>query len=93
MSLTIFLALCVLGLDFMFYFLFKLTFSDRRSLIARRVAAQRVAARAESAGLFFVPANKPTPARQDPGHSPTLRVSSTDTTKLFPPNPCHTRIA
>jgi len=44
MSLTIFLALCILGLDFMIYVLFKLFYGDRRSLIARRVAEQRKSA-------------------------------------------------
>lgn len=69
MSLTIFLALSILGLDFMIYFLFKLLYGDRRSLIARRVAAEREAARAEAGGLFIVPAKKTAPSRQEPDRS------------------------
>lgn len=93
MSLTVFLALCILGLDFMIFVLFKLTYGDRRSVVARRVAAQRAAARAESAGLFIVPANNTAPALQEPDHSPNSRLSSTDQRKLFPPNSYHSRIA
>ena len=48
MSLNVFLALCILGIDFMIYVLFKLLYGDRRSVIARRVAEQRKAARAGS---------------------------------------------
>jgi hypothetical protein len=66
MSLTVFLALCILGLDFMIYVLFKLLFGDRRSAIARRVAKQRKAAPAAGAGLIFVPAKKGAPTRKEP---------------------------
>ena len=70
MSLTIFLALCILGLDFMIYVLFKLLYGDRSSLIARRVAAQRKAAQAEAAGLIFVAASKPAPPCPESIQSP-----------------------
>jgi hypothetical protein len=93
MSLTVFLALCILGLDFMIYVLFKLLYGDRRSVIARRVAAQREAARAEASGLFLVPARKTAPARQEPDQSTGARVSSTSTRKLFARGSYHTRIA
>jgi hypothetical protein len=69
MGLTVFFALCILGLDFMIYVLFKLFYGDRRSLIARRVAAQRKAAQAESSGLYLVPARKNVPAQQQPENS------------------------
>jgi hypothetical protein len=88
MSLTVFLALCILGLDFMIYVLFKLLYGDRRSVVARRVAAQRGAA-----GLIFVPARKNAQAQQEPNHSPGSRVSSIDSRKLFPRSSYHTRIA
>jgi len=93
MSLTIFLALCILGLDFMIYFLFKLFFGDRRSLIARRVAAHREAARAEAAGLIFAPARKSPPARQEPGDSTGARDSGNESSKLFSRSSYTTRIA
>jgi hypothetical protein len=93
MSLTVFLALCIVGLDFMIYVLFKLLYGDRRSVIARRVAAQREAARAEAAGLTFVPAQKAAPAGQQSAPSTGSRVSSIDSRKLFPRNSYTTRIA
>ena len=79
MSLTIFLALCILGMDFMIYVLFKWLYGDRRNLIARRVTAQREAARAEAAGLIFFPANPPRSANKSQ--------------KLFSRNSYTTRIA
>jgi hypothetical protein len=93
MSLTVFLALCILGLDFMIYVLFKLLYGDRRSVIARRVAAQREAARAEASGLFLVPAKKTAPAREEANRSAGSRVSSTSTRKLFTRGSFNTRIA
>lgn len=93
MSLTVFLALCIVGLDFMIYVLFKLLYGDRRSLIARRVAAQREAARAEAAGLFLVPAKKTPQSGQEPDRSAGPHASSTDPRKLFPRSSYHTRIA
>ena len=93
MSLTIFLALCILGLDFMIYVLFKLLYGDRRSAIARRVAAQREAARAEAAGLIFLPARKNAQAQQEPIHSAGSRVASIDSRKFLPRTSRYTRIA
>jgi hypothetical protein len=93
MSLTVFLALCILGLDFMIYVLFKLLYGDRRSVVARRVAAQREAARAEAAGLTFVPATKNVPAQQEPENSPGSPVPAAASRKLFANNSFTTRIA
>src|SRR5260221_9774835 len=73
MSLTIFLAPCILSLDFMIYVLFKLLYGDRRSTIARRVAAHRKVAQAEAAGLIFVPAPKPAPP--NPGATSVQRLT------------------
>ena len=83
MSLTIFLALCILGMDFMIYALFKLLYADRRSLIARRVAAQRKTARAEAAGLVFVPAPKSAPPSTELPESTGSRMSSARSRKPF----------
>ena len=93
MSLTIFLALCILSLDFMIYFLFKLLYGDRRSVIARRVAAQREAARAEAAGLIFVPAKKIVPLRMEPNPSAHARTSKTRPRKSVTSNSDTKRIA
>jgi hypothetical protein len=77
----------------MIYVLFKLLYGDRRSAIARRVAASREAARAEASGLFIVPAKKTAPSRQEPDRSSGLRVSTTESRKLFANGSYHTRIA
>jgi hypothetical protein len=83
MSLTIFLALCILSLDFMIYVLFKLLYGDRRSAIARRVAAQRKVAQAEAAGLIFVPAPKPAPPNPEPHQSSGSRVPNVRSRKTL----------
>jgi len=93
MGLTVFLAFCILGLDFMIYVLFKLTYGDKRSVIARRVAAQRNIARAESAGLFLVPARKNVPAQQEPENSAGSPVPGAASRKFFTRHSHTTRIA
>jgi hypothetical protein len=54
MSLTIVFAVCILGIDFMIYALFRWTFGDKRSALARQIAAQRNALREQSARPFLV---------------------------------------
>jgi len=93
MGLTVFFALCILGLDFMIYVLFKLTYGDKRSVVARRVAAQREAARGESSGLYLVPARKNVPAQQEPDLPSSSRASTTEPPKLFARHSHTTRIA
>jgi hypothetical protein len=39
MSLTVFMALCILGLDFVIYVVFHRIYGDKRSAVARQVAA------------------------------------------------------
>jgi hypothetical protein len=39
MSLTLFLALCILGLDFVIYAFFQWMYGDKRSALARQLAA------------------------------------------------------
>ena len=41
MSFAVFLALCVLGLGFMFYAFFQWTYGDKRSALARQIAANK----------------------------------------------------
>jgi hypothetical protein len=43
MSVTVFLALCILGLDFMLYVLFQWTYGDKRAALARKLAAHKKA--------------------------------------------------
>jgi len=63
MSLTIFLALCILGLDFMFYVLFQWAYGDKRRAIARQVAAHRKAFDAQPRRPFLLPSPKAAPNR------------------------------
>jgi hypothetical protein len=55
MSATLFLALCILGIDFMIYALFQWSYGDKRKAIERQVAAHRNAA-GESRRPFLVAA-------------------------------------
>jgi hypothetical protein len=93
MPFSIFVAISILGLDFMIYVLFKLLYGDRRSAIARRVAEQRKASEAEAVGLFLVPAKKTAPPRLEPDRSSGSRVSRTEPRKLLTRNSYTTRIA
>lgn len=93
MSLTIFLALCILSLDFMIYVLFKLFYGDRRSLIARRVAQQRKAAQAEAAGLVFVPAAESAPPSPEPLQPNGSQLPSARSRKPFASSAFHTPLA
>ena len=55
MALTIFLALCILGVDFLIYVLFQWTWGDKRRVVARQVAAHRKAFDAQPRRPFLVP--------------------------------------
>jgi len=48
MSVTVFLALCILGLDFMLYALFQWTYGDKRAALARQLAAHKNALREQT---------------------------------------------
>lgn len=65
MSLTVFLALCILGLDFMLYMLFQWTYGDKRRAIARKVDAHRKAFEDQSPRPFLVHSQKIPPGRQE----------------------------
>ena len=93
MSLTIFLALCILGLDFMIYVLFMWLYGDRRALIARRVAEQRKAAQAEAAGLIIFPASKSAPVHREPGEATCAGDSGNESGILLSHSSHTTRIA
>jgi len=62
MPFSIFVALSILGLDFMIYVLFKLTYGDRRGAIAREVAAQRKALGEPTPRPFLVSSREVAPA-------------------------------
>jgi hypothetical protein len=54
MSLTVFLGLCILGLDFMIYVLFQWTYGDRRSAMARKLAAYKNSMKEQAPRPFVV---------------------------------------
>ena len=85
MGLTVFFALCILGIDFMLYVLFQWTWGDKRRAIARQVAAHRKAFDAQARRPFLVSPQETAPASQ-PG-------SGTTAEEFFPRNSPNTRIA
>lgn len=63
--LGIFIALCIVGIDFLLYFLFQWMYGEKRATIAKKVAAQRLAlekerqeAEEQQRGPFLVHATK-----------------------------------
>jgi len=65
MSLTVFFALCILGMDFLIYFFFKLVYGEKRRVPPRRLPAEyyndssSVSGKSASSPLHLVPARKP----------------------------------
>jgi hypothetical protein len=59
MSLTVFLTLCVLGLGFMIYAFFQWTYGDKRSALARQLAAHKNALKERSPRPFLVAHTRP----------------------------------
>jgi hypothetical protein len=58
MSLTIFIAVCVLGLDFLIYVLLQWTYGDKRRAMQKKLAAQRAAMTPGKLRPFVVPTVK-----------------------------------
>jgi len=52
------LALCILGMDFLIYFLFQWMYGDKQGAIAKKVAAQRRALAEESGRPYLVRSNQ-----------------------------------
>jgi hypothetical protein len=73
MSLTVFLWLCILGLDFIIYAFFQWIYGDKRSAIARQIGARKNASMlpglgAKSSTSFIRPITErptPVPPRQE----------------------------
>ncbi len=56
MSLNVFVTLCIVGIDFLVYFLFQWTYGDKRRAMARKLAAIRRASDRQSSGPLAVSA-------------------------------------
>ncbi len=85
MALTLFIALCILGVDFLIYVLFQWTWGDKRRAIARQVAAHRNALEGQPRRPFLVPSRE-TPSAGQPS-------ASTSAGELLPRSSRNTRIA
>jgi hypothetical protein len=64
MSLTIFLALCILGVDFLIYVLFQWTFGDKRRAMAKKLERHRNAMQEQAPRPFVVNKGKAGPETQ-----------------------------
>jgi len=71
MSLTVFLALCVLGVDFMIYTLFQWTYGDKRSALARQLALHKSALKEQSPRPVLVAHKRPFLDHKSPWHAGT----------------------
>ena len=76
MSLTVFLAMCVLGVDFLIYFFFKLLYGEKRRISPRRLPPDYYKRKEKTSSLYLVPARK----NRLPGPGPV--VSRPESTKL-----------
>lgn len=61
MALTVFLALCILGIDFMVYVLFQWTYGDKRDALTRQIAARRNALKEQSPRALIVASQEAAP--------------------------------
>lgn len=61
MSLTVFFALCVLGADFMIYFLFKLLYSEKHRTRPRRLPREYYSKEEKTSPVYRSPARKSHP--------------------------------
>jgi hypothetical protein len=93
MSLNIFLTLCILGMDFMLYVLFKWIYGDKRSAIARQVAACREALKEESPRPFLVTSQNTAPRSEETQLSTGKRVANKRPSDPHPRSSYSERIA
>jgi len=75
MSLTVFLAFCILGLDFMIYAFFQWIYGERRSALARQLVARKNARKESSPRPFLVASQEAALGSQEPPHSIGERVA------------------
>ena len=64
MSLTLFMAICILGCDVLIYFLFQWTLGEKGRTRRRRCGAKRRLASGQETELFVVPAASKMPAQR-----------------------------
>jgi hypothetical protein len=62
---VLFLALCILGIDFMIYALLQWTYGDKRRELARQLAAHKNALKKQSHGPFLAASQKATLGPQE----------------------------
>jgi hypothetical protein len=59
MSLNVFITLCIVGIDFLVYFLFQWTYGDKRRAMARKLAELRKTAEPQAPRPYLVSTQKP----------------------------------
>jgi len=64
MWLGIFLTLCILGVDFLIYFLFQWTYGDKRAAMQSKLASQREAMKQQAAKPFLLSSQRGRPETQ-----------------------------
>ena len=77
MSYTIFLAICILGMDALIYFLFHWTYGEKRDALARKIAAHKNALDQPAPRPFLVASNSAAPAPQQPPSRANNRAPQT----------------
>ena len=81
MSVTVFLAFCILGCDFLLYVLYQFTYGEKRRGFSRRSTAPKHAPMNQpDARPFLVASRRGAPARGQQLQSMRQRISRQDTT-------------
>jgi hypothetical protein len=83
MSLKVFLAFCILGIDFMIYAFFQWTYGDKRCTLARQITAHKKALKEKSQRPYLVPSQRAPLGIQERSHSVGGRVAKSE-----PRDPC-----
>jgi hypothetical protein len=81
MSLNIFLMTCILGIDFMICVFFQWIYGDKRSAIARKVAACRKALNEESPRPLVVTSDNAANLAKQSEHTAIERLPKNSSTK------------
>jgi hypothetical protein len=79
MSTTVFLALCILGLDVMIYAFFRWIYGDKRSALARQLAVHKIALKKQSARPLLRASERAVIGFQEPPRERVVQSKTRDT--------------
>lgn len=85
MSLTVFLAFCVLGVDFMIYFFFKMVYGEKRRIRPRRLPPEYYSRKGQTSPLYLVPPREKTAAQRQGVSSPCAGSLPSENCRIKPP--------